>query len=185
MVRQTLLGLVLIAAVFVIVVVTQPARFHIERSLVIAAPPEAVFAEVYDLHAWRSWSPWESLDPQMERSYAGPSRGVGASYAWKSRNGKVGQGRMTIESCQAPVLVGLELDLVKPFPASNEVTFVLLPMGDATRVTWAMDGRNGFLGKAFHLVANVDRLVGGDFERGLAGLKQTVEAQRHPPYAPR
>jgi hypothetical protein len=172
---RTVMGLVLIAAVFMIVVGTQPSTFHIERTIVVAAAPDAVFPRVNNLRDWQAWSPWEKLDPRMERTYSGPSQGVGASYAWVSSPGKAGQGRMTIESSQAPTLIGIKLELFKPFPAKSDVTFTFLPVSEGTRVTWSMDGRSGFLGKAFHLVANVDKQVGGDFERGLIALKTLVE----------
>ncbi len=176
---RMVLGLGLIAALFMVVVLTQPSRFHIERTIIVEAAPDAAFARVNNLGDWRAWSPWEKLDPHMERTYSGPPQGVGASYAWKSTPGKAGQGRMTIESSQAPTLVGIKLELVRPFPAKSDMTFTFLPMSGGTRVTWSMDGRSGFLGKTFHLVANVDKQVGGDFERGLIALKALVEKPGH------
>jgi Polyketide cyclase / dehydrase and lipid transport len=176
MLGKLFLGLVIVVVVLAIVVATRPSTFHIERSIFITASPESVFAQVNDFHSWAAWSPWEKLDPKMEKTFLGPSAGAGAIYAWNSDNGKVGQGRMTIERNDLPSSVSVKLEFIKPFTATNTVTFTMLPVATQTRTTWAMDGHNGFLGKLFHLVMNMDKTVGGDFERGLAALKSVTEA---------
>jgi uncharacterized protein YndB with AHSA1/START domain len=180
MLGKLLLGLVIVVVVLAIVVATRPSTFHVERSILITASPESVFAQVNDFHSWAAWSPWEKLDPKMEKTFSGPSAGAGAIYAWKSDNGKVGQGRMTIERSDLPSSVSVKLEFIKPFTATNTVTFTMIPVATQTRTTWAMDGHNGLLGKLFHLVMNVDKMVGGDFERGLAALKSVAEAVRGP-----
>jgi uncharacterized protein YndB with AHSA1/START domain len=179
-ITKILLALAVIVVVFVIVVATRPADFHIERSIAIAAAPERVYAELNDLHAWAAWSPWEKLDPRMERTHSGSPAGVGAIYAWKSESGKVGQGRMTIERSEPPALVELKLEFIKPFAATNTVRFTTTPTVEGSKVTWAMDGRNGFVAKGFALAMDMDKMVGGDFERGLANLKTVVEAAPGP-----
>jgi hypothetical protein len=180
MLGKILIALIVIVAAFVIMVATRPAEFHIERSIAVMAPTGSVFAQVNDLHAWTAWSPWEKLDPKMEKTYGGPPVGPGATYAWKSESGKVGQGRMTIERSEVPALVVVKLEFIKPFAATNAVTFNIDPTADGAKVTWAMDGRNGFMGKAFGLLMNMDKTVGGDFERGLTGLKAVAEAAPKP-----
>ncbi len=162
--------------VFFLVVVTRPAKFHVERSATIGAPPDTVFASVNDLHEWSAWSPWEKLDPQMKRTYEGPPSGQGAIYAW-SGNDKVGEGRMTIERSEKPQLVGIKLEFIKPWEATNATTFTFSPSPEGTRVTWAMDGNNNFMGKAASLFMDMDKMVGGDFERGLASMKGAAETR--------
>ena len=176
MAGKIVISLVVLAAAFVIVVATRPAEFHIERSILVGTPPAVAYSQVNDLHAWAAWSPWEKLDPKMEKTFAGPATGPGATYAWKSENGKVGQGRMTIEKSEPPARVIVKLEFIKPFAATNTVTFNFSDTAAGTQVTWAMDGRNTFMGKAFSLLMNMDKMVGGDFERGLAGLKGVAEA---------
>jgi uncharacterized protein YndB with AHSA1/START domain len=180
MLGKLLLGLVIVVVVLAIVVATRPSTSHIERSILITASPENIFAQVNDFHSWAAWSPWEKLDPKMEKTFAGPPAGAGAIYAWNSDNGKVGQGRMTIERSDLPSSVSVKLEFIKPFTATNTVTFTMIPVGTQTRTTWAMDGHNGFLGKLFHLVMNMDKMVGDDFERGLTALKSVAEAVRGP-----
>jgi Polyketide cyclase / dehydrase and lipid transport len=180
MLGKLLLGLVIVVVVLAVVVATRPSTFHVERSILITASPESVFAQVNDFRSWAAWSPWEKLDPKMEKTFSGPSAGAGAIYAWNSDNRKVGQGRMTIERSDLPSSVSVKLEFIKPFTATNTVTFTMIPVATQTRTTWAMDGHNGFLGKLFHLVMNMDRMVGGDFERGLAALKSVAEAARGP-----
>jgi hypothetical protein len=166
-------------ALLVVVIQMQPATFHIERSIVMAAPPEAAFAQVNDFHAWSAWSPWEKLDPNLKRSYDGPRTGVGAKYAWVG-NKEVGEGRMTIEQSSPGAIVVIKLEFLKPFAATNTATFTFTKTAEGTKTTWAMDGNSNFISKAFHLVMNMDKMLGPDFERGLASMKAAAEATAAP-----
>ena len=163
-----------LVAVLLVVVALQPATFHVERSITIAAPREGAFAQVNDFHHWKNWSPWEARDPALKRTFSGAADGPGAVYAW-SGNRQVGEGRMTIERVEPPARVSIKLEFFKPFAATNTATYSFVPVPGGTRVTWAMDGSNDFVGKAFHLFVDMDRLVGADFERGLARMKSLVE----------
>jgi hypothetical protein len=175
MVRKIIIGVATVIVLFVIVVATRPATFHIERSTTIAAPPEHAFAQVDDFRAWRNWSPWEKLDPSMNRTYGAKVSGPGATYAWVG-NKEVGEGRMTIEQSTPPAKVAIKLEFIKPFAATNIATFAFQPVPSGTKVTWAMDGKNNFMAKAFHLFMDVDKMVGADFERGLSAMKALAEA---------
>jgi hypothetical protein len=157
------------------VVATRPAKFHIERSTVMAAPPEAPFALVDDFHAWGQWSPYEKLDPQMKRTFEGPTSGVGSTYAWQG-NDKAGEGRMTIVTSEKGSRVGIKLEFTRPFASTNAATFTFAKVPEGTKMTWAMDGENGFVAKAASMAMNMDELVGGDFEKGLASMKTLAEA---------
>ncbi len=179
MVRKILIGIGVVIGLFVVVVLTRPATFHIERSITMAAPAENAFAQVNDFHAWSAWSPWEKMDPDMKRSFDGAPSGVGAGYAWKG-NDKVGQGRMTIEKSDKPSLVAIKLEFIKPFTATNTATFSFAPSAAGTKVTWAMDGEHNFVGKAASLFMDMDKMVGGDFERGLAAMKTAAESAPKP-----
>jgi carbon monoxide dehydrogenase subunit G len=170
--------LVVIAAlmgVFIVVVALQPSRFQVTRSITIAAPAQAAFAQVNDLHNWEAWSPWAKLDPAMKQTYEGASAGTGASYTW-SGNNQVGEGRMTITGSQPSVLIEIKLEFIRPFAGTNTVEFTFEPKGNQTEVSWNMIGQVNFLAKAFHLFMNMDKMVGGEFEKGLADLKSAVEA---------
>jgi len=174
MALTVLLVVVIVVALLLIVVATRPAKFRVERSIAIAAPPESAFAEVNDFHRWAAWSPWEKLDPTMKKTFEGAPAGPGSSYAWVG-NPKVGEGRMTIETSAPPALVKLKLEFFKPWKATNATTFAFDREGAGTKVTWAMEGEHNFTMKAFGLVMNLDKLVGRDFERGLAALKALAE----------
>lgn len=163
-----------LVVLFLIVVATRPSRFRIQRSIAIAAPPERAFAQVNDFHRWVAWSPWEKMDPTMKKTFEGAAAGEGSSYAWTG-NAKVGEGRMTIEKSEAPSLVGLKLEFIKPWQATNATTFTFVPEAGGTKVTWAMEGHHTFGMKAFGLVMNLDKMVGRDFERGLEALKSVAE----------
>lgn len=175
MLRKVIIGVPTVLAVLGLVVALQSATFHIERSITIAAPAENAFAMVNDLNGWRVWSPYEKLDPNMKRMYSGARSGSGAVYAW-SGNHEVGEGRMTIVKSDRPTQVSINLEFFKPFTATNTATFNFEPAVAGTKVTWAMDGGNNFMAKAAHLLMDMDKMVGGDFERGLATLKTVVEA---------
>ncbi|MFI5372615.1 MAG: SRPBCC family protein, partial [Candidatus Eisenbacteria bacterium] len=173
--KKLLAVVVLVVLVLLAFISSRPGTYHIERSATLAAPPEAVYARVSDLHQWNSWSPWAKLDPQMKSSFSGPATGVGSVYEWTG-NDKVGQGRMTILDVQPPSKVLIKLEFLKPFAATCSAGFALAPEGAGTRITWTMDGTNNFIAKAFGLFMNMDKTVGGDFEHGLANLKSIVES---------
>jgi hypothetical protein len=174
------LGLVAVVLLFVIVVMTRPSTFRIERSATVAAPPEAVYAQIVDFHAWERWSPWEGLDPALKRTYAGPAAGPGASYAW-SGNDDVGEGKMTITGAEQPSNVTVRVEFIKPIEATNTTNFTLVPAPSGTKVTWVMEGENGFIGKAYGMIMYMDKMVGADFEKGLGAMKQIVESKAAPP----
>ena len=175
MLLKVLVGLGLLVAVLVVVVATRPAAFRIARSITIDGPPDRAFSLVNDFHEGPVWSPYEKLDPAMKKSFEGPRSGTGAVYGWAG-NDKVGTGRMTIEKSVSPSLVSLRLEFIKPFTATNQGTFAFVREGKKTKVTWAMEGRYSFMSKAFSLVMNMDKLVGTDFERGLAAMKVAAES---------
>ena len=184
MARKILIGVAAVIVLLVLVILTRPAAFHIERSITVAAPPENAFAQVNDLHAWQAWSPWEKLDPQMKKTFEGPPAGAGAKYAWTG-NDKVGEGRMTIEKSEKPSTVGIKLEFLKPFESTSATTFTFAPTPGGSKVTWAMDGENNFMAKAASLFMDMDKMLGSDFEKGLADMKTAAEsAPKTPPAAP-
>jgi len=175
MARKILLALLVLVGVLLVVIMTRPNTFHVERTAVVHAPADVVFARLEDFHKWPDWSPWEKLDPAMQRTFTGPDKGVGAVYAWKG-NDKVGEGRMSILEAAPPSKLGLRLEFIKPFQATNTTTFDLAPADGGTQVRWAMDGNHNFASKAMCLVMDMDKQVGGDFEKGLAALDQVAQA---------
>jgi Polyketide cyclase / dehydrase and lipid transport len=163
----------LIAAVLIFAA-TKPDIFRVQRAASIKAPPEKIFAFINDFKRWESWSPWEKKDPAMKRSYGATTSGKGAKYAWEG-NKDVGQGSMEIAESVPSSKLTLKLDFLKPFEAHNIVDFTLAPSGDATNVTWAMQGDTPYFAKIIHVFINMDRMVGKDFEAGLANLKAAAE----------
>lgn len=159
---------------------TQPDTFHVERSISIQAPAEAIFAQIEDLHRWEAWSPFEKLDPTMKKAYSGAERGPGAIYAWEG-NSNAGAGRMEVTGTTPPSSVALKLDFTKPFEAHNTLTFTLASKDGATHVTWAMDGPQPFVSKVMCLFVSMDAMIGKDFESGLASLKALAETQATAP----
>ena len=164
--------IVLIAGVLIFAA-TKPDTFRVQRAASIKAPPEKIAAVLGDFHGWEAWSPWEKMDPAMKRSYSGAPKGKGAVYAWEG-NGKVGQGRMEITE-DAPSRVAMDLDFAKPFEAHNKVVFTLAPKGDSTEVVWSMQGPVPYVAKIVHVFVDMDSMVGGQFETGLANLKSVTE----------
>jgi hypothetical protein len=163
-----------IIVIFIIVAAMQPAEFRIARSAGMSAPPSAVFAQVNDFHNWEAWSPWAKIDPAMKQTYDGAPAGVGAVYAWNG-NKQVGEGRMTITESRPSDLIRINLEFFKPFSANNIAEFTFAADGDKTVVTWSMSGRKNFMFKAVGLFMNMDKLIGNDFEKGLAQMKAVVE----------
>lgn len=152
----------------------KPDEFRVERSVHIKAPPEKIFPLISDLHAFSTWSPYEKLDPAMKRSYSGPASGKGAAYEWQGDK-NVGHGRMEITNAAAPNSVLIQLDFLEPFEAHNTAAFTLKPEGDGTVVTWAMFGPANYMSKLMSVFFSIDKMVGTQFEEGLANLKQLAE----------
>jgi hypothetical protein len=172
---KILIGLVAIIALFLIYVAQQPSDFRIAREININASPEVIFAEVNDLHRFIVWDPWSKLDPQAKQSFEGPAAGVGAIYSWDG-NKDVGAGRMTVLESQPSSLVKLKLEFLKPFEATNTAEFTFTSNGPQTKVIWAMSGKSPFISKIFCVFMNMDKMVGGMFEKGLGQLKVISEA---------
>jgi uncharacterized protein YndB with AHSA1/START domain len=172
---KILIGLAALVALLVIVVALQPSEFQITRTATVAAPASAVFAQVNDFHKWEAWSPWAKLDPAARNTFDGAPAGTGAVFAW-SGSSKVGEGRMTITESRPNELVRIKLEFMKPFAATNTAEFTFKPEGDRTAVTWRMFGHNNFIGKAVCLVMNMDKTLGGEFDKGLAAIKSVAEA---------
>jgi polyketide cyclase/dehydrase/lipid transport protein len=169
------LGLVAVIGVLAIIVAIQPAAFVVERSASIQAPASLIYPHIVSPRAMNGWSPFALGDPNMTIEYSGPESGVGAKSAWQSA--KLGVGSMTVTEAKPAELVTLRLDFEKPMQATNTARFILEPQGSGTRVTWRMEGRNGFVGKAFSLLMNADKMVGGQFENGLASMKTLTETE--------
>ncbi len=148
--------------------------YTVERSVRVDASPERVYAEVADFHRWRDWSPWEGLDPAMERTHSGASSGTGAVYAW-SGNRRAGQGRMEVVEATAPSRVRIDVRFDKPFRSRTETVIAIAPDGRGSRVTWTMTGPMTLMTRAMSLVRSMDAMIGPDFERGLAQLKAVTE----------
>jgi carbon monoxide dehydrogenase subunit G len=174
MLKKILIALAAIVAVFVVIVALQPAEFRVARSATISAPSETVFAQVNDFHNWTAWSPWAKLDPAMKQTYEGAPAGTGAVSTWAG-NKDVGEGRMTIIESRPSELIRIKLEFFKPFAATNTAEFTFKPAGDQTAVTWSMAGEKNFMAKAFGLFMNMDKMIGDDFEKGLANLKSVTE----------
>jgi uncharacterized protein YndB with AHSA1/START domain len=161
-------------AVVLILAATKPGRFSVRREITVNAPAEKIFPLINDFHQWVAWSPYEHRDPALKRTYSGVESGKGAVYAWDGNN-NVGSGRMEILESTPSSKIVIKLDFFKPFEGHNTAEFTMLPQGDATNVTWLMHGPSPFMGKIMHVFINMDRMVGKDFEIGLANLKRLTE----------
>ncbi|MGH3368049.1 MAG: SRPBCC family protein [Nocardioidaceae bacterium] len=148
--------------------------YTVERSAAIAAPPERIYAQIADFHNWTNWSPWEDVDPQLQRTYSGSDSGVGAVYRW-SGNRKAGVGRMEITDTTEPSKVQIDLVFEKPWKAHNDTRFTIQPEGSGSRVTWTMTGDKTLMTRVMGIFKSMDQMVGPDFEKGLGRLKTTTE----------
>ncbi|HEY3699848.1 MAG TPA: SRPBCC family protein [Spongiibacteraceae bacterium] len=169
-------GSIIVAIIVVILILaaTKPDNFVIQRSLAIKAPPEKIYPLIADFHHWTAWSPYEKLDPSLQRTFSGAESGRGAIYEW-SGNKKAGKGRMEIIETKEPNDIVIQLDFIEPFAAHNTAEFTLTPNGDSTTATWAMRGTSPFIAKIMQVFFNMDKMIGPDFETGLANLKAATE----------
>ena len=171
----TILAIIVILLIMLLAfAAAKPDTFSMRRSADLRASPERIFAQLNDFKNWSSWSPWEKMDPDMKRTYAGAASGKGAKYSWIG-NKQVGEGNMEITKAVPSSSVMLDLNFLKPFKASNVTEFKITPKGGVTHLDWEMRGPVSFFMKIMHVVMNMDKMVGKDFERGLANLKAVVE----------
>jgi len=168
------IAIVLLIAGVLLFAATRPDTFRVQRSTNIKAPPAKIFSYINEFDRWAAWSPYEKLDPAMKRTRSGPAAGQGAIYEWEG-NDKVGKGRMEIAEASPPSKVAIKLDFIKPFEAHNVAEFTLQPKDDGTHVTWVMYGPAPYVSKLMGLFFNMDRMIGKDFEAGLANLKSLTE----------
>ena len=173
MIKKILIGLVVVIAIFLIVVAMRPADFRVERSATIAAPAQALFDQVNDHHNFNKWNPFLKLDPSVKNTFSGPDSGVGAVCAWDG-NSEIGAGSSTITESKPGELVRERMDWIRPMAGVATVEFTFKPEGDKTVVTWAMYGKNGFMGKLVSLFMDCDKMCGPQFEQGLADLGKVV-----------
>src|SRR5512140_592862 len=165
MLKKIGLAVAALVAVGAIVVASRPSHYKVARSAVVLAPASAVYGQVVDFHRWEKWSPWEKLDTGMQKVYSGADGAPGATYAWKG-NDKVGEGRMTLLDARPGEALAIRLEFLKPFASTCATGFRFAQEGSGTQVTWTMEGDNDFIGKTFSLFLDMDKMIGGDFERG-------------------
>ena len=167
-----IIGVVLI--IVLILAASKPDTFRVQRTATVKADPGKVFPCINDFHNWVAWSPFEKLDPNMQKTFSGAASGKGAVYEWKG-NSKAGMGRMEILKSSIPSKVVIKLDFLKPFEGHNTSEFKMSPKGDSTEVSWEMYGPSSFMTKIMHVFINMDKMLGKDFEAGLANLKAVAE----------
>jgi hypothetical protein len=173
--------LIIIFAVFIVAIgavlayaATRPDVFQVRRTIVVNAAPDKIFPYINDFKSWTAWSPYETRDPNMQRTYGSSTSGKGATYSWNGDK-NVGSGSMEIVDAPAPSRGTINLDFAKPFEAHNMADFRLEPANGGTQVSWSMSGPTPFLGKILHVFIDMDKMVGRDFEAGLANLKSVAE----------
>lgn len=177
MLKKILIVLAVVVVAFLGYASTRPSEYRVERSAPVAAPAEVVFEQIGNFHKWAAWSPWEKLDPKMQKTFEGPERGVGASYAWKGDD-KVGSGKMTITKEDAPKELGIKLEFLEPFTSVADTTFTLASQNsEQTQVTWSMAGKSNFMSKVFSVFMDMDKMIGADFEKGLAQLNTVAKVE--------
>ena len=172
--KTVLIVVVVLVAGILVAAATRPNDFTVQRSAAIRAAPDRIYPLLADFRQWPAWSPWEKLDPDMKRTLSGASSGPGAVYAWEGSS-KVGAGRMEIKEATPPSKVVIQLDFIRPFEGHNVTEFTLAPRGETTDVQWTMRGPATFVMKLMGLFSDIDKMIGKDFETGLANLKAAAE----------
>jgi polyketide cyclase/dehydrase/lipid transport protein len=176
MLLKIIIGVAVVVVLLTIFIASRPAEFSVTRSAAMAATPAAVFSQVNDFHKWEAWSPWAKMDPNATSTFEGPSSGEDAKFAWDG-NKDIGAGNMTITESVPNDHIRIRLEFVRPFAGVNDTLFTFKPVGDKTNVTWTMSGRNNFMTKAIGLFMNCDKMVGDQFEKGLANMEALAASE--------
>lgn len=166
--------IVLAIAGVLVFAATKPDTFKIQRTASINAPADKIFPLINDLHRFNAWNPYEKKDPNLKGSYSGTESGKGARYAFDG-NKDVGRGSLEITDSTAPTRVAMQLRMTAPMEANNNIEFTLEPRGTTTSVTWSMHGGMSFVAKLMSVFVDMDKMIGKDFETGLANLKAVAE----------
>lgn len=176
MIKTICLILAVAAVGLLIFAATKPDTFEIRRTILVEAPPEKVYAVLEDFDRAKEWSPYEQKDPNLKRERSGPAKGKGAIYRFQG-NKDAGTGTIEVIDAVPPNRVTLRLDMTEPMAVSNRVDYIVAPAAGASqsRVTWAMSGAMPYIAKVFSIFLDMDKIVGKDFEQGLANLKAVVE----------
>lgn len=180
MTQKILIGLIATIGSFLALILLQPSEHSVSRTVKMSAAAPDIFAQIDDFHRWQAWSPWAKRDPKAKASFDGPASGKGAVFAW-SGNNEVGEGRMTLTESRPSESVRIKTDFVKPFVGTSYSDFSLKPAGGGTSVSWTMSGQNDFIAKAIFLFVSMDKVLGGEMEKGLASIKALVEADAKKP----
>jgi len=180
MMQKILIGLIATIGSFLALILLQPSEYSVSRTMMMSAAAPDIFAQIDDFHRWQAWSPWAKRDPKAKASFDGPASGKGAVFAW-SGNNEVGEGRMTLTESRPSESVRIKTDFVKPFVGTSYSDFSLKSEGGGTSVSWTMSGQTDFIAKAICLFVSMDRVLGGEMEKGLASMKQLVEADTKKP----
>jgi uncharacterized protein YndB with AHSA1/START domain len=175
MIKKILIGLAAVIVILLIVVASRPADFHVERSATLSASPAALFDQVNDHHKFVVWNPFMKLDPNVKNTFSGPVSGVGAVCSWEG-NSDIGAGSCTITESKPGELVRCRMDWKRPMEGTSTVDFTFKPQGDKTVVTWAMYGKNNFMGKLVSLFMDCDKMCGPQFEKGLVALGEAANS---------
>ena len=177
MLKKVGIAVAVVLVLLLVIIATRPSTYQVVRKTTVAAPGEVAYGFVADFHRWSEWSPWDKLDPNQKRTFEGPAAGEGAIYHWAG-NDQVGEGRMTIVGAKSNSQLDIKLEFIKPFASTNQTLFDFIGQGTTgSEIVWTMNGHNDFMGKAMSLFMDMDKMIGPDFEKGLAQLKTVVEAE--------
>jgi len=180
MVTTIIVGLAIVVLIVLGIAATRSPIMRVERYATIPAPAEKIFPLINNLREWQAWSPWERLDPALKRKYGGAEAGKGATYEWEG-NKQAGKGRMQVVESVEPRSIVLDLHFLKPWESRGRIEFLLRPTEAGTEVVWTMESPRTFMTKLVCVFINMERMVGRDFESGLARLREVVTGASQSP----
>jgi len=154
-----------------------PAEKTISREIVIQAPPESLFPMINHSKKMNDWMPWLESDPGVKMVFSGPDEGVGSKSEWDSP-GKMGTGSAVVMESNLNQSVKTQLTYTKPIAMSQVAEVTLTPTQGGTKVTWSVECHNSFFFRLMGVLLNVDKMVGGEFEKGLNKLKLIAESSK-------
>lgn len=170
--------IIIILGIIALLIIAAKQRddFRYSRSTTINSIPAKVFEHVNSQRKWQEWNPWAKIDPNAKFDFEGPESGVGAISKWDGNN-QVGKGISTITISHPHEFIQLKLEFIRPMKAINTAEFTFTPQDNFTVVTWSMYGKNTYIGKIVSLILNCEKMVTGQFDKGLANLKGIVESE--------
>lgn len=168
-----------IIALLVVIAFLLPKTYKVERSIFIKSNPDVIYNLTSNFELWHLWVAWtKEFDSTAVFETTGTAGQVGTSWRWQGK--KLGQGEMIASELVPGQLIAYDLAFDQG-KYKSKGRIVIEPQGDSCKVSWFDEGDLGYNPMSRYMGLFMDRMMGPDFEKGLAKLKILAELRANWP----